>query len=126
MSRLQTTVPTLVACFMTAALGAEMVEIQALKDNTLYETANGAVSNGAGAHIFAGQSSSGQLKRAVIAFDVASEIPEGSEIKTVRLTLHLSRTQIGDEPVTLHRALGGGWAEPAPVEPPKGNDYLPF
>jgi len=45
----------------------------------------------------------------------------GAEADLVRVDLAILTNR-----VTLHRALGGGWAEPAAVEPSKGHDYLPF
>src|SRR5712691_6169329 len=48
------------------------------KDNTLYQTSNGSLSNGAGIHLFAGMTNRRERRRALLAFDVASQIPPGS------------------------------------------------
>lgn len=80
------------------------------KDNTLFETANGELSNGAGPHMFAGTTQSGGRRRAVVAFDVAGQVPSGSRVTKVTLTMRVSQTISGPEPVTLHR-LGKDWGE---------------
>jgi hypothetical protein len=95
-----------------AALG-EVVTLGASKDNTLYESSTGSLSNGAGEHFFAGRTdiiSAGSIRRAVIAFDVAGSIPAGARITRVDLTLNMSRTIAGLQPVSLHRLLAG-WGE---------------
>lgn len=96
---------------------AEEVVIGAAKDNTLYEDANGALSNGAGQYVFAGRvdvRGGGLLRRALIEFDVADHVPAGSTINTVELTLHLSRVHFdsGPEIASLH-ALEKEWGEGA-------------
>jgi hypothetical protein len=95
---------------------AEVVEIGAMKDNTLYEDATGTQSNGAGAYFFAGFTAIPEIRRGLIAFDVAGAVPAGSTIDNVALTLNMSRTIVGLEPVTLHRALAD-WGEGASDAP---------
>ncbi|OGO38137.1 MAG: hypothetical protein A2W35_03715, partial [Chloroflexi bacterium RBG_16_57_11] len=80
------------------------------KDNTLYEDATGSTSNGAGSYFFAGQTAAGQIRRAVMAFDIAGNIPAGSTINSVMLTLNMSRTQAGNQTVSLNR-LTANWGE---------------
>ena len=87
------------------------VNLSAVKDNTLYEHSSGALSNGAGDHFFAGRTSSSALiRRGVIAFDISGNISSGSTINSVKLTLHMSRTGVGDETVELHKILAD-WGE---------------
>ncbi len=82
-----------------------------LKDNTLYENGTGAISNGAGQHLFAGQTSlSSSLRRAVLAFDVASAIPANATIDSVKLVVNMSKTISAAETVTIHR-LSADWGE---------------
>ena len=81
------------------------IQVNALKDNTLYENSSGSVSNGAGQYIFVGTTNSGSLRRAVIAFDIADAIPIGSTITSVRLELHLSKTRSGSQTVQIQRLL---------------------
>jgi hypothetical protein len=80
------------------------------KDNTLFQSANGTLSNGAGVHLFAGATASGSLRRALLAFDVASQIPPGSRITRATLQLEVSLTIAGPERMTLHR-VSADWGE---------------
>ena len=89
---------------------SSQLSIAASKDNTLYESATGTLSNGAGAHLFAGKTAAGNLRRGVIAFDLASNIPDGAVIVDAKLTLHASRTRGGSQSISLHRVLSD-WGE---------------
>ena len=82
----------------------DTVQIPASKDNTLYDD-NGNPSNGAGDHFFAGITQSRKIRRGVIAFDVAAQIPAGSTVTSVTLTLYMSRTTAGNETVDLYPLL---------------------
>jgi len=84
--------------FVTLALlptsgRAVAVNIPASQDNTLYENATGAVSNGAGDYFFTGRTREGFKRRAVIKFDIASNIPAGATITSVTLHLYMSRSK---------------------------------
>lgn len=70
----------------------DQVTLAAAKDNTLYEDATGAFSNGVGEHFVCGTTLTGQQRRAVIEFDIEAAIPEGSTITGVTLRLNMSRT----------------------------------
>ena len=101
----------LVLCCLVPIIGlADVVEIGASKDNVLYETSDGSISNGAGEHFFAGRNSSQEIRRSVIAFDVASSIPAGSVVHSITLTLFMSRTTAPTVTVALHRLLSD-WGE---------------
>jgi hypothetical protein len=89
---------------------ADSVAIAPLKDNTLYESPTGALSNGRGQHFFSGANGGGQRRRGVIAFDIAANIPAGSRIDSASLTLHMSRTMAGPVMISLHRC-GAHWGE---------------
>ena len=67
------------------------------KDNSLYEHPDGSQSNGAGDYLFVGRSN-GLSQRALVFFDIAGSIPDGSTIQT------------GTENVRLHRLLSD-WGE---------------
>jgi hypothetical protein len=84
----------LAALFAATPAVADVLSVPASKDTTLYETAAGNVSNGAGQVFFAGRTSTfnNTLRRGLIAFDVAGAIPAGSTIDSVILRLHLVRT----------------------------------
>ena len=90
------------------------VSLEAGKDNTLYEDVAGSLSNGAGDHFFVGMNGSGFIRRGVIAFDIAGNIPGGSTIHSVWLKLHMSRTITGSQPIELHRLLAD-WGEGSSV-----------
>ncbi len=89
--------------FPSAPTPPQTVVLTASKDNTLYQTTDGSLSNGAGVHLFAGSTNRRELRRALLAFDVASQIPPGSQITRVVLTLHVSQTISGPESMELHR-----------------------
>jgi hypothetical protein len=100
-----------VGCLIpVGAAPGETVTIEPIKDNTLYETAAGDTSNGAGDVFFAGVNAMGAIRRGVIAFDVAGNVPAGSTINSVELTLNMSMTVAGAEDVALHR-LTSDWGE---------------
>lgn len=105
---------TLVLALAAAAVSgvaAGTVQIEPAKDNTLYEDAAGGLSNGAGARMFAGTTATGEVRRAVLAFDVAGGLPPGAEITSVSLTLQMSKTLLAQNTaVSLHRVLAD-WGE---------------
>ena len=116
------TCATLLITVATAAPGsADVTTLSASKDNTLYSE-DGELSNGAGDHFFAGATDGPDLRRAVIAFDVASAIPAGSTVTAVSLKLRMSRTKASTEPVGLYLALRdwGEGSSHAPDEEGKG------
>ncbi len=99
----------------TPTARGDMMTLDPTKDNTLYESATGSLSNGAGQHFHAGRTGpngGAVIRRALLAFDIAGNIPAGSTITNVTLTLNLSRTNDGAGPrtVSLHRALAD-WGE---------------
>lgn len=91
---------------------ADTVVLKPKKDNTIYEEA-GDLSNGAGNYLFVGRTRVGPARRALLAFDVAANVPAGATIDEVTLTLHLSRSDLaGTTTVSLHRLLAD-WGEGA-------------
>src|SRR5678815_4968976 len=102
------------ACVAGGSACASTVEIQASKDNTLYQSATGAVSNGVGAHLFAGRTNqaSDSIRRGLVAFDIAANVPSGSTITAVTLHLYLSKTssEAGSRDISLRRA-SASWGE---------------
>ena len=124
----------LLALILTAALGctaatltmAATISIMPSKDNTLYEydPAEGDHSNGAGFHFFAGENGMGELRRGVLAFDVAATIPAGSTITAVSLTMNMSMTPTGARTVELHQLLAD-WGEGTSHAPMGEGDGAP-
>ena len=126
---------TLHALILTAALifiGASLasaftINIFPSKDNTLYEydPAEGDHSNGAGFHFFAGETAMGELRRGVLAFDIAGSIPPGSTITAVSLSLNMSRTLLETaRTVELHKLLAD-WGEGTSHAPGEEGDGAP-
>ena len=93
------------------AMGAQ-ITLAPIKDNTLFQSVDGGESNGAGSYLFAGRtdSSSDYLRRAVMEFDIAGNVPAGSIIQSATLTLTMSRTKVGAMTFNLHR-LNSEWGE---------------
>ena len=105
----------LFALTLTASIthAQEEVDLTPIKDNTLYEHESGELSNGAGEALFAGRVGPGQggtIRRAVIAFDVASAVPEGVTVSDVVLTLFMSMTGSGTQSTSVHRVTSE-WGE---------------
>jgi hypothetical protein len=92
----------------------QSVALTAHKDNTLFESESNTLSNGAGSFIFAGRTAAknggGLIRRALLHFNIAENIPASSTIDSVKLTLHMSKTTAGDVSLSLHRVLHD-WGE---------------
>jgi len=88
------------------------VSLSPIKDNTLYESASGVLSNGVGAYLFAGRTNqnSNSKRRALLAFNLKDSIPEGATITEARLILTMSKTIGGEIPLFLHRVTTD-WGE---------------
>jgi hypothetical protein len=125
---------TCLAFLVTGALGcispslasAATISINPSKDNTLYQyvPADGDRSNGAGFHFFAGENALGEIRRGVLAFDVAGRIPAGSTITAVSLSMNMSMTPAGARTVELHKLLAD-WGEGTSHAPSGEGDGAP-
>lgn len=100
----------IVGIIFSGAVFAETVFIEASQDNTLYESPQGSVSNGAGIYLFAGRTNGAELRRGVVAFKDLSAIPAGATIQSVKLHLYMSKTSSAGTPVRLVRLLSD-WGE---------------
>lgn len=76
---------------MVSQSSATQVVLQPLKDNTLYQTAAGSVSNGKGTGLFVGNTNGSVRRRAVLKFNL-SDIPPGATVNSVSLTMSMSKT----------------------------------
>jgi hypothetical protein len=112
---------TLLALAVAAALGsfggslasAGTANLNPSKDNTLYEYDPdvGDLSNALGIHFFAGKTAMNALRRGVLAFDIAGNIPPGATITAVSLSANMSRTPTNTAYVMeLHKLLAD-WGE---------------
>jgi spore coat protein A len=116
-------------CFFVVLLApvpavADTVTLQPTKDNTLYEPIAPSfldMSDGAGVTMFSGKVKDADadpgsgtrpaVRRAVLAFTITGNIPAGSTINSVQLTLYVDKVgQTAAFNVSLHRLLAG-WGE---------------
>ncbi|MEM0961097.1 MAG: DNRLRE domain-containing protein [Bacteroidota bacterium] len=100
----------LAAVLASPAIGQTEVTLTPTRDNTLYEDANGALSNGAGPNFFSGVTSSGNIRRGLLAFDIAGTVPAGAQIQSVTLRLRMTKSNAGPTDVSLHRVTAD-WGE---------------
>ena len=106
-----TTAPAVaVAPTPTVPDGVQSVTVTASKDNTLYESTSGELSNGAGMALFVGKTGRGEARRALIQFDLTDSIPAGATIVTATIELQLDRTSSGESNGTDHRVTAD-WGE---------------
>ena len=112
--------------YLNESNGQTVMTFNPSKDNTLFFSANGDVSNGAGPHFFVGTNLNGNIRRGILAFDV-SAIPQGALVTEVTLTMNVSKAQpaaqnLGLFPVTADwgeagsMATGMGLGIPAPAQ----------
>jgi len=125
----------LLALAVAAALGAlagslasaGTININPSKDNTLYEydPVDGDRSNALGFHFFAGETGMNELRRGVLAFDIAGSIPPGATITAASLSLNMSRTPTNTAYVMeLHKLLAD-WGEGTSIAPGEEGDGAP-
>ncbi len=88
----------------------DTIALNPSKDNTLYENLSGATSNGEGSWLFAGKTGADQIRRGLLAFDIAGNLPSLAVIESVTLTLTMDRTISGSQEMTLHR-VSKDWGE---------------
>src|SRR5438034_7930639 len=126
---------TLLTLVLAAALtgiasdvaSAATISIMPSKDNTLYEfdPDDGDHSNALGIHFFTGETAMSELRRGVLAFDIAGSIPPGSTIIGVILSLNCSRVFSDTaRTVELHRLLAD-WGEGTSHAPGEEGDGAP-
>lgn len=83
-----------------------------LRDATLFEEVEERAS-GAGPHLFSGLTATNLRRRALLAFDIASSIPEGSTVLDVELTIDVDRAQLGRTIRFELRRVTSDWGEGA-------------
>ncbi len=96
---------------LSSQAAAITVNLEAAKDNTLYESVNGTLSNGIGTAFFAGKNNNGSTRRGLIQFDIAGGLPEGASITSA--TLELSVSQVANtlaDSIELRR-VSAEWGE---------------
>ena len=112
--------PALLPALAPTPARADTITLAPARDNTLYEDATGALSNGAGPTLFAGRTNqiSFSIRRGLLAFDLSS-IPAGSTITGAQLVLHVGQGSATPRTTTLHRVLAN-WGEGASDAGPQG------
>src|SRR5438445_3001645 len=98
---------------------AATIDINPVKDNTLYEyvPADGDRSNALGNHFFAGETAVGEIRRGVLAFDIAGNIPAGSTITGVSLSMNMSKTPLDTARTVELHVLLADWGEGTSIAP---------
>jgi len=111
------TTPLLLLAALAPSAFSGQVTLEPTKDNTLFQSATGALSSGAGDFFIAGRTGglNGMLrKRGLVAFDVAGAVPAGATVTGATLTLYMRMTNTGVQPVTLYRVTQD-WGEGSSV-----------
>ena len=104
---------TALVCTAASTVNGVIINIFPSKDNTLYQynPNEGDLSNALGNHFFTGTTGFGEIRRGVLAFDIAGNIPPGSTITAASLSLNMSRGFDGTARTTeLHKLLAD-WGE---------------
>jgi hypothetical protein len=96
---------------LSQAAWADSITLVASRDNTLYQHAAGAFSNGAGEFLFAGVTRLSEIRRIVLRFDLSS-IPPRSTVDSARLVLEVDRSVTPAADFAIHR-LVADWGEDA-------------
>ncbi len=94
------------------ALGAiaGSVAVTTDRDNTIYSE-DGTLSNGGSVYMYSGMSGAG-IRRSLMHFDIAGNVPAGSTITGVTLTLSMSRTNFfNDEQTHSLHLMFSDWGE---------------
>jgi hypothetical protein len=100
-----------IAVALSSEASAAVVTVGPVRDNTLFQDAEGDTSNGAGPACFAGNNGQNLVRRALVMFDLSGALPSGAEVDSVVLTLQVSSTpDTFTRRFTLHRVLGD-WGE---------------
>lgn len=113
---LHTTRPRSIAAALLAVLAmarvaaADQVVLEPVKDNTIFEEDE--LSNGRGTGLFAGVNGDDDIRRALLAFDVAGAIAAGSTITSAQLSLRVTMSISSNQTMTVHRLLAD-WGEGA-------------
>jgi len=92
---------------------ADVATFVPTRDAMLIETGLGDLASGSVSYLCVGNTNQGgstNTRRALLYFDVSSQIPLGSVINSATLTLHMSQTNAGIQNVALHRVLSN-WGE---------------
>ncbi len=97
---------------LSLLIAQSTLSISPSKDNTLYESASGDISNGAGDHLFFGRTNNGLNRRALMAFDL-SALSSSDSITDVTLRFQITKSNNStSQSINIHRVLAD-WGEGA-------------
>lgn len=100
-----------IASLACAVCAQTTVTVPCAADNTLYQSATGNLSNGAGDSLFAGVTGMGSTRRAVLRFDVAAMVPANATILAASLNLNCAQSTVAlPMPLAAHR-VQQAWGE---------------
>lgn len=105
-------------CFLAGLLWATSLHAETLilistKDNTLYESSDGSLSNGGGFYLFTGTTAGNNKRRTALHFDL-SVIDSGATINSASLVLQMDKTIADATTVDVYRLLAD-WGEAGSV-----------
>ena len=104
------TIAATLTLFITLFANAQTVVLEPDRDNTIFSE-NSAKSNGAGVRLFAGRTNNGNVRRALLHFDITGNVPAGATITSVTLTMNQSKTRNGiARTIDLHKVTTD-WGE---------------
>ncbi|MBC8011826.1 MAG: hypothetical protein H7067_17200 [Burkholderiales bacterium] len=93
----------------TVLVRAETLTLVAGADSTIFSE-SGSDANGQGDSVFAGTTRNGDIRRALLWFDVAAALPAGATVDSVTLGVRVSRSNASNKAFALHLALSD-WGE---------------
>jgi hypothetical protein len=100
---------TLFAFISYSPVFCQSVQLEPDRDNTMYSEDN-SESNGVGIGLFTGRTNGGDIRRGLLRFDVAGNVPVGATITSVSLTVTMDSTSPGAQTIELHK-LTDDWGE---------------
>jgi hypothetical protein len=96
---------------LPVGMAAQPAVVSPAKDNTLYETANGSTSNGAGDYIFVGTTNGESNRRGLIKFDIAAGVPAGATVTAVSLRMNVSKVGAATATNVVLKRITADWGE---------------
>ena len=104
--------PELTVFYTLPELESYMISIIPEKDNTIYDDSPPPEwSNGWGDNILSGMDSGGDLKRALMKFDIEGSVPDGATITSVNLTLYCDMVDSSNSETLRINKLNRSWGE---------------
>lgn len=104
------------ATILVLAIGAaaraqtpQTLVLPCTRDNTMFESLTGTLSNGIGPYMFVGRTGQGAIRRGLVRFDTAA-IPPGATILSAEMRLIMNQTTVGPRSIRAHRLLKS-WGE---------------